>query len=110
MNIPFTQTEYDRFTDFHCLNSNNCCDSCMIRNECIPYYEFDRGFALDDKKIINKGLRFAQKMNNQKFTVYKVEKTVVAILDTQEEAQNILKQQKDKNPNETYKIELTENS
>ena len=69
MQVPFSEKEFDKFTDCYCEQYDSC-DDCPVYEDCLSYSEFERGFTLNDKKIIRKGLRFAQKMNNTKFTIY----------------------------------------
>ena len=69
MQVPFTEQEFDKFADMFCEKYKGHCENCLISNECMEYSEFECGFALNDKEIIQKGLRFAQKMNNTKFIV-----------------------------------------
>lgn len=110
MNVPFTKTEYDKFTDFHCAQSGDFCEKCTIRKECAPYCDFERGFALNDKTIIDKGLRFAQKMNSKNYTIFRIEKENMGRDFTYNEAEEFVKECQKNSPTKKYIIELTKNS
>ena len=110
MNVPFTKKEYDKFTDFHCAQSGDFCDKCAIKKECASYGDFERGFALNDKEIIDKGLRFAQKMNNKNYNIFRVEKKIVGQTFTYNKAEELVKEYQKINPTKEYIIELTKNS
>ena len=105
MQVPFTEQEFDKFTDRFCEKYIGHCENCLISNECMEYSEFESGFALNDKKIIQKGLRIAQKMNNTKFTVYEIAKIPIKNFNTLEEAERYIDL---KGSDKEYIIELTE--
>ena len=105
MQAPFTEQEFDKFADIFCEKYKGHCENCLISNDCMEYSEFECGFALNDKEIIQKGLRIAQKMNNIKFTVYEIAKIPIKNFDTLEEAEKYVDR---KGSNKNYIIELTE--
>lgn len=108
MNVPFTKTEYDKFTDFHCAQSGDFCEKCTIRKECTPYSDFERGFTLNNRDIIDKGLRFAQKMNSKNYTIFRIVKENARGGFTYNEAKKFVKERQKINPTEEYIIKLTE--
>lgn len=110
MQVPFTKTEYDKFTDFHCAQSGDYCYKCAIKKECAPYCDFERGFALNDKEIIDKGLRFAQKMNSKNYKIFRIKKDTMAYNLTYDRAEELVKEYEKIKPTEEYIIKLTENS
>ena len=105
MQVPFTEQEFDKFADIFCEKYKGHCEDCLISNECMEYSEFECGFALNDKEIIQKGLRIAQKMNNTKFTVYEIAKIPIKNFNTLEEAEEYVDR---KRSGKKYIIELTE--
>lgn len=110
MQVPFTKKEYDKFTDFHCAQSDDFCDKCAIKKECAPYHDFESGFALNNKAIIDKGLQFAQKMNSENYTIFLVEKEIVEQYLTYNKAKELVKEYQKADPTKEYIIELTKNS
>lgn len=75
----------------------------------MSYYLFEQGFAHDDKKIIQKGLQFAQKINNMRFTIYKINKIPLYTSETLIETQKIIDTYNIiGNLGKDYIIELTE--
>lgn len=108
MNIPFTEAEYNKFTDFQCKQCDDCCQKCIIQKECAPYCEFERGFALNDKKIIDKGLRFAQKMNSKNYKIFRIKKDTMAWNLSYDRAEELIKEYEKVNSSNEYIIKLTE--
>lgn len=106
MQVPFTEQEFNEFTNMLCKKNNNCCENCLIFKDCTSYDVFEEGFTLNDKEIIQKGLRFAQKMNDIKFTVYEIAKIPIQHFNTLEEAEKYVDRE---GSNKNYIIELTEN-
>lgn len=104
MQVPFTEQEFNKFFAIFCEKYKCHCKNCLISNDC-KYPELERGFALNDKEIIQKGLRIAQKMNNTKFTVYRIAKVPLQDFDTLEEAEKHIEL---KGSDKKYIIELTE--
>ena len=105
MQVPFTEQEFNKFADIFCEKYKGHCENCLISNDCMEYSEFECGFALNDKKIIQKGLRIAQKMNDIKFTVYEITKIPIKNFDTLEEAEKYIDL---KDSDKNYAIKLTE--
>lgn len=105
MQVPFTEQELDEFTKIFCKKCKHHCENCLISNDCMEHSNFERGFALCDKEIINKGLRIAQKMNNTKFTVSEIAKFPIKNFDTLKEAEEYIDR---KGSDKKYIIELTE--
>ena len=106
MQVPFSEKEFDEFTKIFCKKNGYCCENCLIGDYCMIYSEFERGFALNDKGIIQIGLRLAQKMNDTKFTVYEIAKIPIQHFDTLEEAEEYIDS---KGSDKNYTIKLTEN-
>lgn len=108
MQVPFSNEEFNKFTDILCEKYDSCCDDCPVNKDCMSYYLFEQGFALNDKETIQKGLRFAQKMNDIKFTVYEIAKIPIKNFNTLEEAEKFIDTDKPNDNYTTYTIELTE--
>lgn len=109
MQVPFNEQEFEKFTDILCEKHHSNCDNCPVNKECMSYYMFEQGFAQNDKEVIQKGLQFAQKMNDiTKFTVYEITKIPFCTFNTQEEAQKFISTNKLNDTYTTYTIELTE--
>lgn len=109
MQVPFNEQEFNEFTNILCEKHKSYCDDCPVNEECMSYHLFEQGFAHDDKKIIQKGLQFAQKINSIRFTIYKINKiplyTSKTLIETQKiiDTYNIIE-----NLDKDYTIELTE--
>lgn len=109
MQVPFNEQEFEEFTDILCGKHHSDCNDCPVNKECMSYPEFERGFAQNDKKVIQKGLQFAQKMNDiKKFTVYKITKIPFYTFNTPKEAQNFINTNQPNDSYTTYTIELAE--
>ena len=108
MQIPFTEQEYNKFTDFCCAQCDDNCKKCAIKKECAPYCDFERGFALNDKEIIDKGLRLAQKMNSKNYKIFRINKDTLAWNLSYDRAEELVKEYQKVTPTAEYIIKLTE--